>query len=211
MEQISLNIVKRLPYSPEGFILHSGVREDFERCRKLISANKSAFVFYFGLPEYGKSHLAIKLEALLSEDGIPVLAASGEEFENLLNADRISLSDGAVIVVDDAHLVLSKFNAGDSGKFVKFAEALRSRNISLVLMSAVAFSEFRFDEHIASRLKAGSGFHIEAPSQEELPLLIKQMSLQRGQKLTPRKIEYIATRVSRDPASVARFLAERLE
>ncbi len=210
MEQMALNIVRRIPYAPEGFMLHSGISSDFERCHKLVSIGKSAFVFFQGARGSGKTHLAMHLEWSLQAHAVPVVSFSAEEFEGILNEATLALPVGGVLLVDDAQETLSKFAPGQSGRFVKFCETLKSNQNSLVLFSHMPLQEFKFDEHIASRLKSGSGFHLGAPEQKELPELVRLMSLQRGLKLAPKKIEYIASRVARDPAGVAQFLDERM-
>ena len=68
---------------------------------------------------------------------------------------------------------------------------------------------FSFDQHINSRLQAGSGFALGSPHESELPAIIDIMARQRGIKLTEKKQEFLERRLGRDLPAIEEYL-ERL-
>jgi len=204
--QLPLQMVTRVRYAPENFLIHSGMVGVVEGCRSLFARDAFSLAFISGSPRAGKTHLSIFLiDALEKLARFPRLLEGGELGRFLTTSEGESFTSEDVFVVDDAHAYLSSLRPGDSGPFVSFVERLRVARAGLVLLSAEPLDRFSFDEHVRSRLVPGSGLIVEAPAESDMPALIDMMARQRGIKLKERKIGFIVRRLGRDIGALERY------
>lgn len=210
MAQLSLSMGLRLPYTPEGFLLHSGVKDAHGQCLALLRLQGFRLVFVYAPTRFGKTHFCVRL----GDDAVDL-----GQHPRILEGDRLLSEDypvhelefesGDVLVVDDADECLEQLKPGTSGQIVAFIERLRAAGAALVLVSGKELMEFEFDEHIASRLRAGLRVQISNPAESEMGEIVKAMARQRGFALDGRKLQYIERRMGPSVAAVERYL-ERL-
>lgn len=207
MRQLPLQLSVKLLYSPANFYVHAGVRELIEELQARVATCSYSMSWVVGPKRSGKSHLAIKLMEEIYKLGLLPRVLTGQEFDD--NLSVLASSKSYVYLVDDAESYFSKIARGDSGPFVAFAERCRSGGAHLVMLSSSQLSELPCDEHVMSRIVAGSGFSIGAPDENEVEELVFAMAKQRGLNLTEVKRQYVTKRIRRDVASIDEFL-ERL-
>lgn len=197
MEQIPLQILPRLTYTPTAFVAHCGVSAILEELR--VEFLKSMFYISYieGLRRSGKTHFSIKLCQLATESGRFVSLVSGSEFVAWIQNLERNLNVDDVIIVDDADDYFMSILPGSSGPFVKLIESLRTAGAKIVFLGSGAPSEFPCDEHVASRLRPGLGSRIGQPEESVLPQILKAMALQRGVRLNARSISFILRRIGR--------------
>ena len=206
MKQINLKIVQRLPYRAEDFILHSGILPEFRRCVAAFKRREFSLVLIEGEARSGKTHLAMRLVDEADAHRRPVNLVDGHTLDQLLPG--FEPQRGHAVVIDDAHIYLSKLRPGLSGPFVTFVESLRRADGVLVLLSGIPRREFQFDEHVASRIAAAAGDPLTAPLPEEMAALINRMAVQRGLKLPARRLGVLSRDLARDPAVIEQALAQ---
>lgn len=212
MVQLSLSMGLRLPYTPDGFLLHSGVKDVHGQCLALLRLQGFRLVFVYAPPRFGKTHFCVRL----SDDAVDL-----GQHPRILEGDRFLTEDypvrelefasGDVLVVDDADKCLEQLKPGASGEIVAFIERLRAAGAALVLVSGKELIEFEFDEHIASRLRAGLHVQISNPAANEMGEIVKAMARQRGFALDGRKLQYIERRMGPSVAAVDRYLERLIE
>ena len=208
MEQLSLNIAPRLSYSPDNFVLHSGVRRSFESVLQTLALPGFGLCFVSGPRRSGKTHFSIRLaEALTAGGGFPRLvdgAQLGEWIGEHAVPGRFRRDEA--LIVDDAQTYLDRISPGESGGFVSLVEAMRPSGCGLVLLSSREPGEFGFDNHIRSRILPGTGLSLGAPAHDELPELLRAMARQRGLNLKDRQFDFVLKRIGRDPGSIEDYL-----
>ena len=206
MEQVSLNIRSRLAYAAESFVLHAGIRADYEKCLALLLQPVFRLCFFSTEPGGGKTHLSVKLLDSLADRGLQPVLLDARGF-SALGADKPSADQRTVLIVDDAEQYFQLLSSADSGSFVAFIEHLRQQQAAVVFLSSRRIEDFRFDDHVRSRLLPGQGFKICAPSEEDLAPLLKAMLEQRGLSMPPRKFEFILRRMPRSIPGISGFIS----
>ena len=207
MDQIPLDLKLLLPYEPDCFVVHEGVRMVLERC--LAAAGKGNFFVCFvtGEEKSGKTHLSVKLAAELAFRNLrPSLIEAAELPAFVSSRAGSGFDDRDVVIIDDAHLYFERISGVGSGEFVNLVESLRLGRSGLILLSALPISRLNIDDHVRSRLIPGEGYSIGNPAEADLDILWHALTKQRGLKLTRRKIENLSRRTGRDALSIAEFL-----
>lgn len=199
-------IIPRLEYSSENFIMHSGVLEGFQFCLNALQSGKLFNAFFVGDKRSGKSHLALSLASRAAN----AVLLEGAEFSALMHhypAAQIARR-GHALFIDDAQHYLSGLKPGSSGPLVNLFEECKRTNTCLIFISALAPTDFKFDEHVATRLAAAMRFSILPPQFEEAELLLQVMAKQRGLFLSERNARIMARKLPRDLASIEEFLQQ---
>ncbi|RIL07917.1 MAG: hypothetical protein DCC75_09625 [Proteobacteria bacterium] len=203
MNQIPLSISSKLPYLPEQFILHAGVRQLVAECEALLSGPGFRISYVIGGERSGKTHLAVKLLDYLNSHG-----RLGQELSNTPGGLRAGseLRQESALIMDDAHLYFSSLGNAGSGEFVDLVEECRVRAIPIVLLSSLELSELPVDDHIRSRLVPGSGLRIGNPQADDLDQLLSAMAKQRGLHLPESKLKFLLKRLPRSISSLEECL-----
>ena len=204
--QLPLQMVTRVRYAPENFLVHTGLIDVVNGCRSVFAQDAFGLVFIAGGKRSGKTHLSIYLlDALAKLARFPRLLEGGEIERFLESSSGEAFSAEDLFIIDDAQSYLRALRPGDSGPLVSFIERLRVARAGLLLLSGEPLERFSFDEHIRSRLVPGAGFELTPPAESDMPALIDTMALQRGIKLKERKIGFIVRRLGRDIGALERY------
>lgn len=208
MQQLPLNITPRIPYVPNGFIIHEGVKTVCDYCLNKTAIDAFRICVIYGEHLSGKTHLSIKLYDEFTKKGATPRLMDGISLDNFITEQGLGAeySSGTVIIIDNADSYLMNLAPDRSGEFVNMVEALRRSKAALILLTGKQVSEFPIDDHVRSRLKPGEGFFISNPNEEEMYKLIDTISKQRGIKLTPKKINFIINRIGRSIPSIVSVL-----
>ncbi|MCB0318009.1 MAG: hypothetical protein KDD56_04575 [Bdellovibrionales bacterium] len=208
MNQIPLNIINRIPYKRENFILHSGITDIYEICLQLSEADKFQIAYIEGALRTGKTHFAVALTHDLSVKGLFPRLISGSELLKKLNTKEFDhkWDKNDVLIVDDSDHFFLAIDSGASGSFVDLIESMRTAKSKVILFSSVSKNEFPCDEHILSRINQGAGFLIKPPDSEEINPLIDVMARQRGISLSENKREYLVKRIPRSVEEIEKKL-----
>jgi len=208
VEQVSLNIIPRLPYSSGNFVIHEGVKETFDSIFSVISKNNFNICFVEGSTRSGKTHLLVTLSDFLTSSKIYHRIGEGTEFSSIALELELNYSSNkpAVILIDDIHEYLLTINPGQSGQFVSFIELCKRIGTALVFFSSKSILDLPCDDHVKSRLRAGMQFEISDPSDSDLADILNSLAKQRGVKLSKRNIDFLHKRLSRDIPSLEHYL-----
>lgn len=208
MQQLNLNIVPRLAYDPDNFLIHRGVKESLHTLNNMIKQDSFGLAYLHGAKRSGKTHFCIYLANCFLDNGLNVQLIEGADFagtaftdSDLLNSDANSLW-----IVDNIDNYLIDLDAGESGTFVSFIENLRIQGAKVILTSALAINDFNCDEHVLSRIRSALQPEMGKPYEEELGELILIMARQRGIHLSARKVEFLKRRVARDIPAIEDYL-----
>ena len=213
ISQLELGIVPRLAYRADNFVLGQEMQN---KVNGIISAitNKIAAVFYIvGKMRSGKTHLSVYLAEILALERHNPFLLEGEHFQEFIFAriTKENISDKDVFIIDNAENYFCRFRKSDdrnfnSSNFVAFYEIIRNKGASIILLSERLPDNLPCDEHILSRLKSGISFTINDPDENVFDDIIRALTLQRGLKLSPQKIEYLKKRLPREIAKIERYL-----
>lgn len=208
MNQLSLNMPQRLVYSPDGFILHAGVKQAVAECLLSLTQNKFGVVFVYGKPRSGKTHFSIYLADQLGRRGFFPRLLSGESFSIWSTEKCIEgvYSSDEVILVDDAQQYFGELSADRSGEFVSLVEMFRVSGSKLCFLSSKNVSDFDCDQHVVSRLVSAVGYELKDPLPEEVGPLLAALAKQRGLLLSKRQIDFLVKRVARDLPALERLM-----
>lgn len=207
MRQLPLNILGRLAYSPDNFVLHSGNRSAYDECVAQYGRDNFRVSFIRGGARSGKTHLSISLSDALSKRGFFPRLVEGAELGGWieLRLAAAPFEQDEVVVVDDVDHYLAGILPGSSGPFVAMVEQLRLERAGLIMFSTATLDDLPCDEHVKSRLVPGLS-SLGGPEAEEMQKILKAMALQRGLSLTGRQIAFLAKRVGRDVGSIEQCL-----
>jgi len=209
MEQVALNIIPRLPYSSQNFVLHEGVEPIVNALAKNFKTEGFSISLVIGLPRSGKTHLVVYLTEKLSKQGLfPNIIEGNDlpEFSYKLDSLESHKNISEPIFIDNIHEYLLSVTPGESGQFVSFVEWCRRNQVKLLLTSSVDLSQLPCDDHVMSRLRAAVDYTIGVPSDQDLPLIIEAFSRQRGVKLSKRYIDFLIRRLGRDLLSLEKYI-----
>ncbi len=206
--QLSLEIIPRLAYSPDGFYLHSGISEVSRAVEKLLLESSFQIIKIKGSARSGKTHLSLYFADLAYRKMRFPRLLDGDQFASWIDQrmERSQIHSDEVIIVDDADSYLRNLRPGDSGPFVNFVEACRKKGAKILFLLNDSGEAFAYDEHVASRLLAGHEYQIAQPSDEELSELTLRLARQRGMSLTERHTQYLARRIPRNIEAVEKYL-----
>ena len=198
--QLALKMVTRLPYSPENFVIHGGVRAAFEDACAIMQEPCYAMLWIEAAKRFGKTHFAVRLSLEASKRGlIPRLLEGKELIDWLDNREaHAPISSNEVFIIDDAQEYFSTVLPGNSGKFVGLVEDLRIKNAKIILLSSERLDSMPCDQHIMSRLRAAYHSQFLTPEESDLPKLVNALTRQRGLSLTEARLEFVAKRMRRD-------------
>ena len=166
------------------------------------------FLFLFGAPETGKTHLLQAAclgaaEARRSAHYIP-LGQPGLQPDILADLEQLNL-----VAVDDVHRV-----AGDPQwelALFNLFNRLRERGRSLVTSAATAPDDLALElPDLRSRLHWGPRYRLLPLTETDCELLLTQSARRRGMTLGPEVTRYILTHHARNPSSLL-DLVERLD
>jgi len=212
MDQLSLKITPRLSYAAENFLLHEGVLKLYEETIAILTHKNFGVVFIDGSRRSGKTHLSILLSHVLSVRGFSPRLIDGNSLSRWILSWRNEKKSGdEILILDEAEKYFKNKSAGSSGEFVSLVEEMRKECKGIVLLSGISLHAFPCDDHIRSRILPGVGYSILAPGEEDVRGIIKQMALQRGLKLTERKLGYLSKRLPRDIFSIEDYLDRLLK
>ena len=208
MEQLNLGILPQVVYRPEHFLLHRGVKNQYDETIALLSRSGYSAVFLSGIRRSGKTHFAIKVACDMGVRGYFPRMIDGASFRAFLAGEGASAQfrPDEVVIVDDASGYFSEVQPGGSGPFVQLVERLRSARAHLMMTSTLSAQDFPCDAHVQSRLGEASKLRLEDPDEESVPELLSRMARQHGIQLTDRKVEFLERRMRRSVASIEEYM-----
>lgn len=198
MSQLALNLEKKLIYSADKFLLHSGVFPVLQELKVFATIKKYAASFVYGESRVGKTHFAVYLQELFSKDGKKVIIVDATDFKQFasfhltkayLNAD--------LIILDDIDLYFFENEDDGSGLFVNFVEQQRKKGSKIIMLSGTNVSALPVDSHVLSRVNEASNLELKHPESGELSELLSMIAMQRGYKLSEKHKAYILKRMER--------------
>jgi chromosomal replication initiation ATPase DnaA len=207
-EQLSLQIIPRLSYSAENFVLHAGLQKIVASVAYSLTSNDYSLCWINGGHRSGKTHFSIYLSEQLIKLGLPGRLLIGQDLYAWLDSrfERPEVAQGEVLIVDDAQDFFLSDYALQSDAFVGLVEEMRNVNGKLIFLSSSHFSEFKCDAHTMSRLKAGHVFNIENPEESNIQAILFSMARQRGLALNDKRLNFVSKRMRRDIASIESYL-----
>ena len=200
MNQLSLNMIPRLPYAPENFFIHQGAKAAYQALLDTIESKSYSVAYIKSQPRYGKTHFTVKaVQEVLERKKYPRLI-EGKNFSEFLLTDfpAYQLNNDQVFIIDDAEIYFKGVHPGDSGEFVNFIERLRLQSNHVVFLSAEKPDDLPCDDHVKSRLKAGLISEIDLPDEQDMKTIVNLMSRQRGISLNDKRLDYISRRLRRE-------------
>jgi chromosomal replication initiation ATPase DnaA len=205
--QLTLTFGETLAYSSESFVAHGGVREIAETIVTLAAEKRFALVFIFGVPQVGKTHLAVYCAGLLRSLGKPVEVLSGGSVAEwcIATANQGEAQAGFSLFVDDAEGWME--DPAAEGSFTAAADRISHANGLLVLLSSTPVSRLATAQQIRSRIAAGVQFEVGLAEEEHLDAILKAMTKQRGIRLSTTKRRFVMERVARTVPAVAGYVA----
>lgn len=207
MSQIPLRLRQVIAYTPDNFYMHSGVTRLINILLENIYQPEFSAFYILGSERSGKSHLALKLAAVLAEnDFYPKIITGNNLKENLKEIAAVSLSSRDVFIIDDAQKYFNLIRPGMSGEYVAFFEACRNAGAKIIMLSALQSDCFQMDDHILSRLKTCQHFNLEAPQSSEFSEVLDILARQRGLSLSQRHSEYLFKRIGHSIQAMEDFL-----
>ena len=209
MEQVPLDMLPRLAYSADKFVMHAGVRQDWEKCLALLGQSGFRLCFFTSQPGGGKTHFALRLAQDLEKRKLKALMLTAPEFSRFCR-DRPAVDHETVLIVDDAEQYFSALTVEEEGNFVAAVEQLRQEQAGMVFLSSLQLEQFTFDEHVRSRLLPGQGFCLGPPQEQDMQPLVTAMLEQRGLNIPARKIDFMLRRLPRSIAGISAF-ASRIQ
>lgn len=203
-DQLSLNIRETLAYSARHFCKHQGVLNSFNGIVQTFTEKRFAIIFVQGARRSGKTHMAVALSDVAAGLGVYPRLFDGQQ---LVEKSR-SLSDASeqVVLIDDIDSYLSTVTPGQSGSFVTFVEHHRMLGSTIVLFSEKGIQDLPCDGHVKSRLLAAVVDVIGAPAEDDLVAVLQAMAMQRGIRLSDRKVQYLTKRVPREIPALEEYL-----
>ncbi|NMC63840.1 MAG: hypothetical protein GYA55_11815 [SAR324 cluster bacterium] len=213
MNQIPLPLGRKIAYSPDNFVLHSGIKALVDRTLNEIVQDRFSIVYIKGGRRSGKTHLSLYLALAASTKGLYPILLEGAFLENEMK--HLDLKGGVdssyLVLIDDIENYFLQPSYSDSGAFVHFVEYLRVRKASLVIFSSRCIDELPVDEHVRSRLLPGGANEIREPARTEMLELLHVMAQQRGILLKQRKREFLLKRMRTEIPAIEQFLESVLE
>lgn len=209
--QLHLHMPTKIGYSPERFSVHQGIEELVKEVKALVLQQIFSTAFIVGKPRAGKTHLALYFYDLFLKSGFVPKFVGGSDFGALLRDFSPQGFEGSpvdVFLIDDAEQYFLSTVTGNSGEFVNFIEGVRPYGGTVLFFSGCELGALPCDDHILSRLNAGSGFQISPPSEDDLFELLELMSQQRGMRLSPRKIHFLIKRLGRSIPAFDEYLSQ---
>jgi chromosomal replication initiation ATPase DnaA len=207
MSQIPLRLRQVIAYTPENFLMHSGVSRLMNILLENIYQPEFCSFYLFGRERSGKSHFAIMLASVLMENGFYPKIFSGVGLKDALKETSASdLTYKDVFIIDDADKYFNLTTPGNSGGFVAFFEACRNSGAKIVMLSLLQSDCFNVDDHILSRLKTSQHFNIENPNDSEFSDVLSVLARQRGLSLSTRHVEFLHKRIGHSLSAMEDFL-----
>ena len=208
MYQIPLEITPRLLYAANSFVVHQGVKDVVEFCDSQILADDYRICVVYAPVNSGKTHFSVKIADDLQNQGANLILLDGATLDKFLAGQGLGAEypQHTVVIIDNAERYFANLAPDRSGEFVNLVEALRRSKASLIVLTSQPVTSFPIDDHVRSRLRPGEGFCFGSPLDEEMNLLVATLAKQRGIRLAPKKISYLAKRLERNVASIASSL-----
>ena len=208
MNQLELKLHPKLSYSPESFVVHSGVRDLLSFAISEARADRFSILFIPAPSRCGKTHFSLRLALDLSSEGLsPVIIAGERLTAEVAQLDyRATVDHTSVFIVDNVQDYFLASEREDYGAFVHFVEYLRLRKATAIFTSSLELDDLPVDGHVRSRLIPGGSPRLGVPSESEMMTILKVMAKQRGIVLREKKLHYLARRLPRDIPSLERYL-----
>lgn len=200
--QLPLTLTSPVLYSETNFFVHSGVKESYAACRKVLNEKQFSFLLIQGDHRFGKTHFLLKLFSDATQSGVyPKLIDDKDFIQEELN------TEGDVYLIDNFDALYHKHFLCNPGAFVSFYETCKKngRSIIAALTSPIEANE----PHTGSRIKSAQYFSLKNPEEDDLSSLCAAMAAQRGIHLRGRKLSFTSRRIRRDIPSIEKYL-ERL-
>ena len=208
MNQLELKLQPKLSYSPENFVVHSGVRDILAFCLSEATQDRFSILFIPAAARSGKTHFSIRLSLEFSRRGFYPVIIEGDKFEEEAAQleKRATVDHTSVFIIDDVQKYFMAPAREDFGAFVHFIEFLRVRKATVIVLSSLELDELPVDDHARSRLVPGICPRLEAPSEDEMMELLETMAKQRGVVIRDKKKKFLSRRLPRDIPSLERYL-----
>ena len=195
MKQLSLDISAPPPPTFANFSV--GRNQELLALLQAIapSVNNERFIYLWGEPGAGKTHLLRAVAAASGNNVVALNAAATIPEISQIRGDEL-------VVVDDVH---SLRTAVQPALFHAY-NRLRSASGRLIASGAVAPAQLILLPDLKSRLSWGLAFQVHPLSDEEKFVLLAQHAAARGFTLSPDVIRYISAHYQRDVPSLMGLL-----
>lgn len=217
MKQITLNLVSRVIPGLNSIVEHSGIQTALSTLRSIIKqkdGGNPSPVFIHGGPGSGKTVLIRSFfNSFKASHNYPDEATfliepqiDSSRFPDLEKLDLAATETNLAIkllAIDDFH----RISGDDSFSFWSLYNKLNRNDGLIVITSREHPSEmFQGNDHLRSRLLSGLVIRIEPPTDTERPLILEQMAIERGFRISPEACNYLLRRKSRNLKELDRIL-----
>ncbi|MEN8213373.1 MAG: DnaA regulatory inactivator Hda [Pseudomonadota bacterium] len=191
----------RLSHSRQpGFdnYLANGNEEALETLRKLLESNgKPGFLYLWGSPGCGKSHLLLAACRQMSQQARSAIYLSLDDAEKLSPALLGELQQYQLVCIDDIEAV-SADSAWEEALFHLY-NAISQQGHRLLVAASRSPGDLPAElPDLASRLRWGVSYHLQPLDDDGKQRLLIQMADERGMQLSRDASRYLINRYSRD-------------
>jgi len=194
MRQLTLDFARTLQPTLDNFIAGAN-GELLQNLRQLAARSaRERFIFVWGGPGSGRSHLLKATVAELQREGAAacyLACSAGLEFASGL--ERVEC-----VALDDVDRL------DDAGQLAAFDlyNALRERGGALLAAAAAPPAQLKLREDLATRLAWGLVYQVHALTDEAKAQALADRAASRGFRLAPEVSDFLLTRASRDLPSL---------
>lgn len=169
MKQLLLDIRPAAPATLDNFVVGRNA-EALHSIRTLLSGSGNPFIYLWGSPGSGKSHLLMACHALAQESGLKLVIA--DDVQAMDEAQQIAL-----------------FNTYNQ---------LREEGGYLISAGSEAPRQMGLRDDLATRLAWGLTYQLHPLSDEEKAIAVRSHARERGMRLPDEVLEYCQRHLRRD-------------
>lgn len=173
--------------------------------KDFIKGNEELFVYLWGKPHGGLSHLLQASCQYAKDLNINAIYLPLKELLSYSPEGLSGLEELAFVCLDDVDAVMG--NPAWEEKLFHLFNALRDRKHRLLISAHVPPRELSLSlADLKSRLTWGTVFHVDALSDDEMLVALQEKAATRGMHVSEEVAQFLLRRCSRDPAKLFSLL-----
>ncbi len=214
MKQLILQLSNNPRYDFESCVVHAGISSAIDTIKKVFSqvAEAFPFLFLYGQPGTGKTHLLNATAELIANTTSAVLKPAAITFEADIEEpdtlkDLIAESSGheipPAVIVDNVHLA---FGTGVSHLWNLSNKMIRKGSPLLIGSLYPPDDLFQANDHIRSRLSSGLVLRLENPDDHARILIMDKLAADKSIKISRDVYNYLVSRRGRNVKELERVV-----